>query len=941
MVKLNCYTYLLLAAVLFFSNLSMAQHAEKWRKAFENDKSQTSLKNTQQYYLLRLKPDESKKELQSKGLTVIRQLDHQTAIVKGVPVSAFEDRIWQANHRWKLSSSLLGQPKKEDIEKIFTLKSTDASKTLQQLQALGLEANRKGNIISVSCNQKTLEEKVLPLEEVTYAGLESRTPQTESRVLDLNFNPNTINKVHHFYPELNGENMVISIQEPRFNMEDIDLKGRIKPSGLEEGEVSSHATDMATIAAGAGNSFVTGKGVAWAATLTSSGFEDVMPDADEDYTSLGVSVQNHSYGTEIENFYGVLAEAFDISAHQNPTILHVFSAGNLGLETSSDGAYTDISEMANISGNFKMSKNTLSVASVDTIGRIVPFVSRGPAHDGRLKPELVTYSTSGSSNSAALVSGLSILLQQSYKEKEGTLPASALLKALLINSAKDEGAEGIDYITGYGGVDGYRTLENLRGDKFLAGAVATDERKEFMIDVPANATNLKVTIVWNDPAATANANIALINDLDLTLTGPDWQEWLPWVLDTSPTAVAAMTKAERKEDHLNNVEQITIETPVAGTYKVSVNGYQVTEGNQDFYIAYQWDIKDSFEWDYPTGSDNISFDGETVGYFRWKSTLANTTGRLEYSVNNGDSWTLIAKEVDLAKGYYRWESPEVTTPAIARIFVDGISYKTDTFLISTPEQVKVGFNCTDSVRLQWRQVAGASHYKVKTLGAVWMDEILQTADTAVTLAKADYPTSLFSIQPVLENGMMPLRSLTFDYATQGVGCYLSSFYPENYGTEGVYLNVGLGTYFGVKDVQFERMTEGGFIAIGTVKPESTTVRFLDTQPNQGLNIHRAVVRLENGEEILSESADTYFLSDRAFMVFPNPVERTAWLNVYSKILEEEKARICIYNINGQEVLNSVLSSDRAAVSVEHLNAGLYIYHISTSGDVLKGKLLVK
>ena len=87
-------------------------------------------------------------------------------------------------------------------------------------------------------------------------------------------------------------------------------------SGLESELNDNHATEMTTIIAGAGNSFVTGKGVARKANVTSSDFIDAMPDTDQDYLDLSINTQNHSYGIPRESEYGVEASAFDQSAFQ-------------------------------------------------------------------------------------------------------------------------------------------------------------------------------------------------------------------------------------------------------------------------------------------------------------------------------------------------------------------------------------------------------------------------------------------------------------------------------------------------------------------------------------------------------------------------------------------------------------------------------------------------
>ena len=61
---------------------------------------------------------------------------------------------------------------------------------------------------------------------------------------------------------------------------------------------------MATIIAGGGNSVWYAKGVAWGANVSSSSFANLLPDPAEYYLKQNISVQNHSYGTIIDNNYG-------------------------------------------------------------------------------------------------------------------------------------------------------------------------------------------------------------------------------------------------------------------------------------------------------------------------------------------------------------------------------------------------------------------------------------------------------------------------------------------------------------------------------------------------------------------------------------------------------------------------------------------------------------
>ena len=115
---------------------------------------------------------------------------------------------------------------------------------------------------------------------------------------------NKISLEHRKFSSVNGDSINVSIKEQRFDTTDIDIKGRIFETGVAGNVQSSHAAIMATILAGAGNTSPLATGAAWGANLTSSDYTTLLPDADNIYRQYKISIQNHSYGTGIENYYG-------------------------------------------------------------------------------------------------------------------------------------------------------------------------------------------------------------------------------------------------------------------------------------------------------------------------------------------------------------------------------------------------------------------------------------------------------------------------------------------------------------------------------------------------------------------------------------------------------------------------------------------------------------
>src|SRR4030095_12416521 len=508
----------------------------------------------------------------------------------------------------------------------------------------------------------------------------NRMAKEEIQVGNLDLSVNKINLVHRSFPSINGDGITVSVKEKKPDTTDIDFKGRFLSTSLSSTTLSSHASIMSTMIAGGANSWHLGKGAAWGSTISSSSFAVLLPDANSAYQQYNISVQNHSYGVGVESYYGADAAAYDASAIANGSLLHVFSSGNSGTSSATTGIYSGINGFANLTGSFKMAKNILTVGATDSFSIVAALSSKGPAHDGRVKPELVAFGEDGSSGAAALVSGTSLLLQHLYKQVNGGLPPNSLIKAILINSADDVGNAEVDYKSGFGSLNANNALKTLQANRTFAGSVSHSSSQSITLTIPAGIKKIKEKLVLNDPPAAPNATKALINDLDLELKEIlSGQIWQPWVLNPSPHVDSLLQLAKRKRDSLNNIEQITIDDPVAGNYQLKVTGFNVTTASQSFHIAWQLDSVDGFEWQFPTTND-FTFPSAT-NMIRWHSSFANANGILEYSTG-GNIWQPIQNAVDLNTGHYNWNVPSITSIALLRMTIGSTVFTSDTFTIA-------------------------------------------------------------------------------------------------------------------------------------------------------------------------------------------------------------------------------------------------------------------
>jgi len=239
---------------------------------------------------------------------------------------------------------------------------------------------------------------------------------------------------------------------------------------------------------------------------------------------------------------------------------------------------------------------------------MVAFSSRGPTHDGRIKPDVVapgTYVLStrsratqsegwglssdplymfdgGTSMATPLVAGcianVRAYLRTTHKLKA---PSAALLKAMVINGAHDLAGQytaseaGVipNNSEGFGRLD----LQAVIGPYGVGETVTffdegkaldTGEAANQSVTVPAGGKLLKATLVWTDPPGEG-----LQSDLDLIVTAAGQERH------------GNMPAGSTNFDRTNNVEQVTWTNVPAGSATITVSAHRVTTGPQNFALV--------------------------------------------------------------------------------------------------------------------------------------------------------------------------------------------------------------------------------------------------------------------------------------------------------------------------------------------------------------------
>ena len=365
----------------------------------------------------------------------------------------------------------------------------------------------------------------------------------------------------------------------------------------------------------------------------------------------------------------------------NQNFIMVIAAGNNGVDTNADGVVDPGSVIppgtakncicVGAAENYRSFTNTWGAAApdlypadpiksgpmsrTDTPQGIAAFSGRGSTLDGRWKPDIVAPGThvisvrsratastgwgvvdsntnyiyeGGTSMATPLTAGALALVRQWLVERRGIAnPPAALMKALLINGARDMtpgqyGTGAAQEITarpdrsqGFGHVNLYNTLDPGDG-RFLhfatnripsTGAAFTTN---FTVGQP-NAGPYILTLAWQDYPGDVGAEKTLVNDLDLTVTSPSGTVHYPNNLSTN--------------DRLNNVEFIEFAAPETGPWTVTVHGWNVPEtrphGGQPFALVVRGPVT-SLAPVFTTPATNAAVTlGETLT-FRFDSLLS-------------------------------------------------------------------------------------------------------------------------------------------------------------------------------------------------------------------------------------------------------------------------------------------------------------------------------
>jgi len=860
-------------------------------------------------------------------------------VEKSAVSSLSNDVIYQekANGLWKASDRLikvLAKSTKKDDSILVRLSFKNINALPGSTKKLSIKSiDDINNMIMLYILPADLM-LILEQDDVLYADV---LPVAKEEVVinGLDLGLNQISNAHSLFPGIDGTGINVSFKEGMYDATDLDLLGKTLPGANIGKTPTSHATIMATLALGNGNSFIRGFGAAPKSKLAYSDFSNLMPDLVTDLNRLQIKVQNHSYGTDIDNDYGIEAAAYDKQIFETDTLIHVFSAGNKGTATPSVGFYQGITARANLTGNFKQAKNLLVIGGINRENISENLSSKGPAYDGRVKPELVALGEDGTSGSAAITSGSIALLEQFYQQKYKKAASASLIRATVINSADDLGTPQLDFLYGYGKLNIAQSLKTLDENRVSLYEVAKNQDLLIPLAIPANVAEVKLTITWNDPPAVVNAAQSLVNGLDLSLENPAGNLTLPWVLSSFPHLDSLSKPAVRKADVINTIQQVSLDNPSAGAYKIHVKGNRIAQGNsQRFAMAYRYTLKNTFSFINP--EKNEQFFANEQNYIRWENTYTSKTGNLSVSYDGGTTWKPIASGIDLSKGFYHWDTPDLFAKAMIKMEVEGNVILSQSFTISSPRALKVGYVCKDGAVLNWNPQPGAKDYTLYNIVDNSLSPVLTLTDTIVKLDASKINSKYFAIAA---NGVdfTGLKSYTIDYTQQGIACYVKNL-SASVSEDKVKLDLSIGSTLDLKNIIWEKQTGvNTYTVLQQTQPVQNQLDYtiFDDKPKAGIQFYRVTFETANGR-VQSDLVSVVFLKENEFSFFPNPV--ADYLTILSGSFEDYS--LSIFNILGQKVFEEkATSSNKFALNA--LSTGVYVGVINKNGQQLKKFKLIK
>jgi len=584
---------------------------------------------------------------------------------------------------------------------------------------------------------------------------------------------------------LKGEGVTVGIGDGGELGDHLDFDTRV--NNQANGSYSSfgdHGDHVAGIVGGGGHLDSKYQGIAPLSNLITQKTSLVTYYAPDYWEDFQMVLTNNSYGTSFNcdhnGAYNYTSQTLDAQLREYPKMLHVFAAGNSGAQTCAPypQGYRTVLRY------YQSAKNVLTVGNLKKDGTLSAGSSRGPVADGRLKPEICGIGSSvkstgrtynyrtktGTSMSSPAVVGTLALMNEAYRlENRSEIPDGGLMKAIACNTAQDLGNPGPDYFHGFGLINGKRAVETIQNGHFYSNNIVHGLTQQQTITVTPNQEQLNILLYWPDMEADLEASKALVNDLDLVILDPQGNQVLPWVLNPDPAAVDQ--PAQRGIDTLNNIEQVTISQPMAGVYTIQVSGTNIPSLNQNYYVTYEQQSQ-NIALTFPFGGESLS--PNTTEVIRWEAPVGMASSfTLDYSIDDGNSWTTIDDNVSGTARTHQWIVPnEVTELARVRITANGTTHQNASpfAILPTPTNLAVEALCEGILNVSWD--GNSESYELLYFNGTNMESVGQYSQNSIDLDDPRFEIGTeywISVRAIARQGAASTRSAAIRITPQQTG----------------------------------------------------------------------------------------------------------------------------------------------------------------------------
>ena len=908
-------------------------------------------------------------EIKQNGIELLEYLPHR-AYIAAIPNNLNPQKLMDLNVRavleispsFKIAANLQQQYFEDwalrgnrvavQIKYYKNIKQRDL---LFHLKADGIEvemANGYNNFLQATIEKNKIQE-IAALPYISYLELIPAPGRAEDDKGRSLHRANLLDASYAGGRSYDGEGVSVLVRDDGVVDEHIDFQGRLRQEFVTDFDDGTHGEGVAGILGGAGNYNPRNRGMAAAAEIHVLDYQaNHLDETMSLHFNENVIVTNSSYSNGCGAGYTTIAQTVDQQIYDNPTLLHVFSAGN---SNSEDCGYGAGDQWGNITGGHKQGKNVIATANINSDATIVASSSRGPATDGRIKPDISAngrqhISTSlnnsyqsfgGTSGAAPGIAGVITQLHQAYREMNGgTTAESALLKAMVLNTANDLGNVGPDYIFGWGHINGYRAIRLMEQEQYFEASVAQDSIQMHELVIPENVRQAKIMIYWSDNEGSTFAAKALVNNLDTRVVSPTGEINLPWVLNPFPHPDSLNLPATTGIDDLNNVEQIAINNPESGTYTIEIEGTEVPFGTHEYYVVHEF-IYDDVKLIYPVGGEGFYPSQEER--IHWDAYGETGDFTIAYSINEGIDWDTIAT-VGADERMYDWEVPNEFT-GLARVRVSRDTFESMSEANFTIARHPVGLQvknvCEDHIELRWIAISGAIEYRLFQLGEKYMEEIAITSD--ITYRVYVDPATItdqryFAVSTLGENGLESRRSVAFTY---------SGIYPVDPLTEANFDFDQLND-FGIEFVNTSIDGDDFFWDFGD---GNTSTDENPTHVYASDNIFDVMLISTNqcGSDTILQSVDalqtSIFDPTTSFelTISPNPNEGVFEMVIESN--ESDELNWTLYNLQGQSMQEGTFTVSpgisRQVIDGENLSQGIYYLKIQNEIGFQTTKVLVQ